>query len=83
MELGRKPFESMRWEEVWDTALRIRSAFLSAPVPPAIAEAIAAAVRKLGIEKPLAVRSSAPGEDSALRSFAGLHESSMGLPRLT
>jgi phosphohistidine swiveling domain-containing protein len=79
MELGRKPFESMRWEEVWDTALRIRSAFLSAPVPPAIAEAIAAAVRKLGTEKPLAVRSSAPGEDSALRSFAGLHESVVGV----
>ena len=27
MELGRKPFESMRWEEVWDAALRIRSAW--------------------------------------------------------
>jgi phosphohistidine swiveling domain-containing protein len=79
MELGRKPFESMRWEEVWDTALRIRSAFLSAPVPPAVAEAIAAAVQKLGSEKALAVRSSAPGEDSALRSFAGLHESVVGV----
>jgi phosphoenolpyruvate synthase/pyruvate phosphate dikinase len=79
MELGRKPFESMRWEEVWDTALRIRSAFLSSPVPPDIAGAIAAAVRKLGTEKPLAVRSSAPDEDSALRSFAGLHESVVGV----
>ncbi len=29
MELGRKPFESMRWEEIWDVALRIRSAFLA------------------------------------------------------
>ena len=29
MELGRKPLDSMRWEEVWDASLRIRSAFLS------------------------------------------------------
>jgi phosphohistidine swiveling domain-containing protein len=79
MELGRKPFESMRWEEVWDTALRIRSAFLSTPIPPAIAEAIAAATQALGTGKPLAVRSSAPGEDSAHRSFAGLHESVVGV----
>lgn len=79
MELGRKPFESMRWEELWDVALRIRSAFLSTPVPPAIGAAIAAAVRALGPAKPLAVRSSAPGEDSAQRSFAGLHESVVGV----
>jgi phosphohistidine swiveling domain-containing protein len=79
MELGRKPFESMRWEEVWDTALRIRSAFLSTPIPPAIAEAIATAAQALGAGKPLAVRSSAPGEDSAHRSFAGLHESVVGV----
>jgi pyruvate,water dikinase len=23
MELGRKPFEAMRWEEIWDAALRL------------------------------------------------------------
>ena len=34
MELGRKPFASMRWEEIWDVALRIRSGFLAAPIPP-------------------------------------------------
>ena len=28
LELNRKPFESMRWEEMWDAALRIRSLFL-------------------------------------------------------
>ncbi len=38
-----------------------------------------AAVEELGAEKPLAVRSSAPGEDSANRSFAGLHESVVGV----
>jgi pyruvate,water dikinase len=79
MELGRKPFVTMRWEEIWDVALRIRSAFLATPIPQSLARAITAAVEELGAEKPLAVRSSAPGEDSANRSFAGLHESVVGV----
>jgi pyruvate,water dikinase len=79
MELGRKPFASMRWEEMWDVALRIRSAFLARPVPDTLAQAIDAAVQDLGASQPLAVRSSAPGEDSANRSFAGLHESVVGV----
>jgi phosphohistidine swiveling domain-containing protein len=79
MELGRKPFASMRWEEIWDVALRIRSAFLATPIPQTLAQTIVAAVEELGAAKPLAVRSSAPGEDSANRSFAGLHESVVGV----
>jgi phosphoenolpyruvate synthase/pyruvate phosphate dikinase len=74
VELGRKPFASMRWEEIWDVALRIRSAFLAAPIPQALAQAIVTAVEASGVGKRLAVRSSAPGEDSARRSLAGLHE---------
>jgi phosphohistidine swiveling domain-containing protein len=79
MELGRKPLESMRWEEIWDSALRIRSAFLATPIPPDVSQAIDAALRKLSRDGALAVRSSAPGEDSANRSFAGLHESLLGV----
>ena len=79
MELGRKSFASMRWEEIWDVALRIRSVFLATPIPQALSQAIVAAVDELGAAKPLAVRSSAPGEDSANRSFAGLHESVVGV----
>jgi phosphohistidine swiveling domain-containing protein len=79
MELGRKSFVTMRWEEIWDVALRIRSAFLATPIPQSLARAITAAVEELNAEKPLAVRSSAPGEDSANRSFAGLHESVVGV----
>jgi phosphohistidine swiveling domain-containing protein len=79
MELGRKPFASMRWEEVWDLALRIRSKFLASPIPQTLAQTVAAAVEELGVSQPLAVRSSAPGEDSASRSFAGLHESVVGV----
>ena len=37
MELGRKSFEDMRWEEMWDAALRIRNLFLNNPLPANIA----------------------------------------------
>ena len=79
MELGRKPFESMRWEEIWDAALRLRGAFLVAPLPVEVAAAIRTALAGLGDAEPLAVRSSAVGEDTAGRSFAGLHESVVGV----
>ena len=74
-ELGRKPLDEMRWEELWDAALRLRSVFISMPIPAAIRGQILDALRGLGWRRPVAVRSSAPGEDSAERSYAGLHES--------
>ena len=79
LALGRKPLEAMRWEELWDTALRIRSAFLAAPIPAPLAAAITGAVEALGAGVSVAVRSSAPGEDSAAGAFAGIHESVVGL----
>jgi pyruvate,water dikinase len=78
MELGRKAFSSMRWEEMWDAALRIRTAFLAAAMPNDVACAVQEAYRRLAPQT-MAVRSSAPGEDSAQRSFAGLHESLVGV----
>ena len=78
METGRKAMSSMRWEEIWDAALRIRTAFLRTPVPPGVSEAIFDASRSF-VGRPLAVRSSAVGEDSAERSYAGLHESVVGV----
>lgn len=78
MEMGRKFFSDMRWEEIWDAALRIRAAFLAAPLPPELADPIVDAYRNLA-PGDVAVRSSAPGEDSAQRSFAGLHESLVGV----
>ena len=45
MELGRKSLDGMRWEEIWDTALRIRSEFLRAEIPDAVSEAIGRAGR--------------------------------------
>ena len=75
MELGRKSFEDMRWEEIWDTALRIRNAFLQAPIPDVLRGNLIPHLEAMFSGKPDAVRSSAPGEDSAQTSFAGLHES--------
>jgi pyruvate,water dikinase len=74
-ELGRKPLDQMRWEEIWDAALRLRAIFINTPVPAPVVRAIGDALRELGFRRAVAVRSSAPGEDSAQRSFAGLHES--------
>jgi pyruvate,water dikinase len=79
MELGRKQFEAMRWEEIWDAALRLRGAFLATPLPAEVAAAIRTALAGLGDDPPLAVRSSAVGEDAVGRSFAGLHESVVGV----
>ena len=74
-ELGRKRFEDMRWEEIWDVALRIRNLFLLTPLPEELDRLVREAVARLFGDAPVVVRSSAPGEDSAESSFAGLHES--------
>lgn len=79
VELGRKSMGDMRWEEIWDTALRIRSMFHARPIPDEVREAITSGLRALGPDTPVAVRSSAVGEDGAGRSFAGLHDSVVGV----
>ncbi len=33
LELNRKEFKEMRWEELWDAGLRIRNLFLTRPLP--------------------------------------------------
>lgn len=75
MELFRKPFEEMRWEEIWDTALRIRNMFLRSSLPAALQKALRDPLAIQFSDRPVSVRSSAPGEDSSKTSFAGLHES--------
>ena len=75
MELYRKPFEEMRWEEMWDTALRLRNLFAKTPMPSELQKKMRDLLALRFFNKPVSVRSSAPGEDSSKTSFAGLHES--------
>ena len=75
LELHRKDFKEMRWEEIWDCATRIRNMFLRTPIPPTLEVKLKEAVKTHFPDKPVVVRSSAPEEDTASSSFAGLHES--------
>ena len=75
MEIHRKAFEDMRWEEMWDASLRIRNMFLTTPMPKVLKDRLGDNITRYIGEKPSAVRSSAPGEDSKKASFAGLHDS--------
>ena len=75
MELGRKRFEEMRWEEMWDAALRIRNLFLKSAMPAELEAGLREALSDRFEDRAAVVRSSAPGEDAAATSFAGLHES--------
>ena len=74
-ELNRKAFDQMRWEEIWDVALRIRNMFLTTALPAEAESTLSEAVAQAFGDRPVAVRSSAPGEDGARASFAGLHDS--------
>lgn len=75
LELNRKSFEEMRWEEMWDASLRIRNMFLTTPMPKRLRSRLEEFIADGFAERPVVVRSSAPGEDAAKTSFAGLHES--------
>ena len=75
LELHRKEFDHMRWEEIWDCAMRIRNLFLGKPMPLDLADEIASELESRFGDRPVAIRSSAPGEDARQASFAGLHES--------
>lgn len=75
LELNRKVFSDMRWEEIWDTALRIHNLFQKTTMPDDLCDEILQAVADRCNDKRLVIRSSAPDEDRAAGSFAGLHES--------
>ena len=75
MELGRKRYDDMRWEEMWDASLRVRNLFLKTQMPSTIREIILRALKEHCPNKAVAIRSSSLAEDSAQSSFAGIHES--------
>lgn len=66
-----------------DGLSRIRGRISTAPLPSAVVDAIASAWRGFesmpGAHVTLAVRSSAIGEDSGTNSFAGLHDTVLGV----
>ncbi len=75
LELNRKAFKDMRWEEIWDCATRIRNMFLRKPIPKEISAQLKEAISATFEGQAVVVRSSSPEEDAAASSFAGLHES--------
>jgi pyruvate,water dikinase len=79
LELHRKDFKEMRWEEIWDCATRIRNMFLRTPMPPEIEARLRQDLTTRFKDQPAVVRSSAPEEDDARASFAGLHESYLNI----
>lgn len=79
MEYLRKPFDQMRWEEMWDCALRIQHLFAKTPIPASLSAALTKEIRQFFGRRPVAVRSSAVGEDSSQASFAGLHASFLNI----
>ena len=74
MELARRDPADMRWEELWDASIRIRSLFNHVDLPENLKEKLNQNIEPMK-EIPVVVRSSAPGEDGGDNSFAGLHES--------
>lgn len=79
LEINRRPFERIRWEEIWDISLRIRNLFLTTPFPQETHETLSQLISRYCHDNPVAIRSSAPGEDSVNTSFAGLHESYLNI----
>jgi len=75
IELNRKEFHDMRWEEIWDASLRIRNMFLRSELPEHLREHLRHFLDDHYTDTAVVVRSSAPGEDTTGTSFAGLHES--------
>lgn len=79
VELARKRGGEYRWEELWDAALRIRSWFLGNPWPEPLRGELERSLSGFPPDSPLVVRSSSPHEDAKERSFAGMHESVVGV----
>lgn len=83
MELGRKRFQDMRWEELWDAALRIRNLFTRTAMPTPLEQTLLAQIESQLSGQPLAIRSSALAEDGQQASFAGIHESFVNVSKPT
>ena len=79
LELSRKQFTDMRWEEMWDTSLRIRNLFTTVQLPKELRAVLKEEIEKAFGTSAVAVRSSALSEDAEGQSFAGLYESYLNI----
>jgi pyruvate,water dikinase len=79
LELYRKDLKDMRWEEIWDISLRIQGLFLKAKISKELQEELSHLVLGELSGQPLSIRSSAPSEDGAELSYAGLHDSFLNI----
>ena len=59
LELNRKEFKDMRWEEIWDASLRIRNMFIRTPLPDALETYLREQLDQQFGNRPVVVRSSA------------------------
>jgi phosphohistidine swiveling domain-containing protein len=75
LELNRKIFSEMRWEEVWDASQRIRLFFLRSSMSDEMYNEVDRILSSTFGDRAVVVRSSAPEEDRSGHSFAGLHAS--------
>jgi pyruvate,water dikinase len=73
--LHRKKFEDMRWEELWDLALRVRNLFARTALPPDLQGDLKSLLLQQRFAASVVVRSAGLSEDSGEASFAGLHDS--------
>lgn len=74
-EVTRKSFDDMRWEEIWDSALRIRSAFMKGKMPEELRKELESRLSNWSDSELFSIRSSSIEEDSKTYSYAGIHES--------
>lgn len=65
LELNRKDFSEMRWEEMWDASLRIRNMFLTEPFSQDLYAFLSEALASWCGEDAVVVRSSAADEDTS------------------
>ena len=79
IELGRKELGEMRWEELWDASQRIRNLVSGGTFPRGMSQAIASFAGKVLAGESAVVRSSSISEDSKKASYAGVHESYVGV----